>query len=110
MKSWQEKNNIEMYLTYNEEKSVIAERFIRTVKTKIYKRMTLISKSVHMDKLDDIVDKYNNTYRSTIKMKPADVKVSTYIDSSKENNNKDPKFKFGEIVRISKHKNIFAKG
>ena len=62
-----------------------------------------------MDKLDDIVNKYNNTYHSTIKMKPVNVKSNTYIDSSKEINDKDPKFKVGDTVRISKYKNIFAK-
>ena len=71
--------------------------------------MTSMSKTVYIDKLHDIVNKYNNTYHSTIKMKPANVKSSTYIDSSKEINNKDPKFKIGDIVRISKYKNIFAK-
>ena len=86
MKSWLEKNGIEMYSTHNEGKSVIAERFIRTLKNKIYKYMTSISKNVYIDKLDDIVNKYNNTYHSTIKMKPVDVKSSTYIDSSKEIN------------------------
>ena len=65
---------------------------------------------MYIDKLDDIVNKYNNTYHSTIKMKPVDVKSNTYIDSSKEINDKDPKFKIGDIVRISKYKNIFAKG
>ena len=110
MKSWLEKNDIEMYSTHNEGKSVIAERFIRTLKNKIYKYMTSISKNVYIDKLDDIVNKYNNTYHSTIKMKPVDVKSNTYIDSSKEINDKDPKFKIGDIVRISKYKNIFAKG
>ena len=72
--------------------------------------MTSISKNVYIDKLDDIVNKYNNAYHRTIKTKPVDVKPSTYIDSSKEINNEDPKFKLGDIVRISKHKNIFAKG
>ena len=72
--------------------------------------MTSISKNVFIDKLDDIVDKYNNTYHSTIKMKPVDVKSSKYIKSSKENNNRDPKFKIGNIDRISKYKNTFAKG
>ena len=65
---------------------------------------------MYIDKLNDIFNKYNNTYHNTIKMKPVDVKSSTYIDSSKEINDKDPKFKIGDIVRISKYKNIFAKG
>ena len=68
-----------MYSIHNEGKSVVAERFIRTLKTKIYKYMTSISKNVYMDKLDDIVNEYNNTYR-TIKMKSVDVKDNTYID------------------------------
>ena len=71
--------------------------------------MTSISKNVYIQILDDTVNKYNNTYHITIKMKPADVKSSTYIDSSKENNTKDPKFKIDDI-RISKYKNIFTKG
>ena len=72
--------------------------------------MTAISKNVYIDKLDDIVDEYNNTYHRTIKMKPADVKDNTYIDFEKKVNDKDPKFKIGDHVRISKYKNIFAKG
>ena len=99
-----------MYSTQNEGTSVIVERFIRTSRTKIYKYMTLISKNVYIDKLDDIVNKWNNTYHSTIKMKPVDVKNNTYIDFGKESNDKDPKFKIGDHVRISKYKNIFAKG
>ena len=99
-----------MYSIHNEGKSVVAERFIRTVKTKIYKYMTSISKNVYIDKLDDIVNEYNNTYHRTIKMKPVDVKDNTYIDFKKEVNDKDPKFKFGDHVRIFKYKNIFAKG
>ena len=63
---------------------------------------------MYVDKLDDIVNKYNNTYHSTIKMKTVDVKSNTYIDSSKEINDKDPKFKISDFVRISKYKNIFA--
>ena len=104
------RNNIVTYSTHNEGKSVVAERFIRALKSKIYKYMTSISKNVHIDKLDDIVDEYNNTYHTTIKMKPIDVKDNTYINTSKEINNKDPKFKVGDYVRISKYKNIFAKG
>ena len=83
MKPWLEKNDIEMYSIYNEGKSVIAERFITTFKSKIYKYMTSILKNVYIDKLDDIVDKYNNTYHSTIKMRPVDVKSNTYINSDK---------------------------
>ena len=99
-----------MYLIHNERKSVVAESFIRTLKNKIYKYMTAIAKSVYVDKLDDIVNEYNNTYHRTIKMKPIDVKDNTYIDFEKEVNNKDHKFKVGDHVRISKYKNIFAKG
>ena len=72
--------------------------------------MPAISKNVYIDKLYDIVDEYNNTYHRTIKMKPVDVKDKTYIHSEKEVNDKDPKFKVGDHVRISKYKNIFAKG
>ena len=71
--------------------------------------MTLISKNVYIDKLDDIVNKYNNTYHSTIKMKIVDVKPRTYIESSQETNYQDPKFKIDDIIGISKYKNIFAK-
>ena len=72
--------------------------------------MTSVSKNVCIDKLDDIVKDYNNTYHTTIKMKPVDVKDNTYIDFKKEVNDKDPKFKVGDQVRSSKYKNIFAKG
>ena len=65
---------------------------------------------MYIDKLDDIVKEYNNKYHTSIKMKPADVKDNTYIDFRKEINDKDPKFKVGDNVRISKYKNIFAKG
>ena len=109
-KKWLRDNDIAMYSTYNEGKSVVAERFIRTLKNKIYKYMTSISKNVYIDKLDDIVDEYDNTYHTTIKMKPIDVKDNTYINADKEINNKVPKFKAGDHVRISKYKNIFAKG
>ena len=68
-----------MYSTHNEQNSVVAERLIRTLKSKIYKYMTSISKNVYIDKLDDIVDEYNNTYHTTIKMKLIDVKDNTYI-------------------------------
>ena len=80
-KKWLKDNDIEMYSIHNEGKSVVADRFIRTLKTKIYKYMTSVSKNVYVDKLDDIVDEYNNTYHRTrtIKMKPVDVKDNTLI-------------------------------
>ena len=105
-KKWLKDNNIEMYSIHNEEKSVTTERFIRTLKTKIYKCMTSISKIMYIDKLDDTVNEYNNTYHRTIKMKPLDVKDNTYIDFKKEINDKDPRFKVGDHIRISKYKNI----
>ena len=85
----------------NEGKSVAAEKFIRTLKNKLYKHMTATSKNVYYNVLDDVVNKYNNTKRSTIKMKPI-----VYID---EHNEKDSKFKVGDRDRISRYKNIFAK-
>ena len=109
-KKWLQDNDIVMYSTHIEGKSVVAERFIRTLKSKIYKYITSISKNVYIDRLDDIVNEYNNTYHTTIKMKPIDVKDNTYINTDKEINNKDPKFKFGDRVRISKYKKIFDKG
>ena len=110
MKSWAEKNAIEMYSTHNKGKSLVPERFIRTLKSKVYKYFTSISKNVYIDKLDEVVNKCNNTYHRTIKMKPIDIKSNTYIDSNKENNQEGPKFKDNDHVRISKYKNIFAKG
>ena len=97
-----------MYSIHNEGISVVAEIVIRTLKNNIYKYMTSISKNVYIDKLDDIVDEYNNTHHRTIKMKPVDVKENAYIDSmelhsEKEVNDRDPKFKVGDHVRISKY-------
>ena len=109
-KKWLKDYDIEMYSLHNEGKYVVAERLIRTLKTKIYKYMTSVSKIVYIDKLDEIINEYNNTYHRTIKMKPIDVKDNTYFDFKKEVNDKGPKFKVGDHVRISKYKNIFAKG
>ena len=109
MKSFLQNNNIKMYSTHNEGKSVTAERFIRTLKYKIFKYMNSISKNVYIHNLDDKVNEYNNTYHSTVRINPVDVKSSTYIDSSEEINDKDSKFIIGDIARISKYKNIFAK-
>ena len=86
-------NNIEMYSTFNEGKSVIAERFIRTLKNKIFKHMTAISKNVDFNVLNDIVNKYNNTIHRTIKMKPIDVTNDCYAEYNEHFNKKDPKFK-----------------
>ena len=102
IKSWLEKKDIEMFSTYKEGKSVAAERFIRTLKNKIYKIMTSISKNLCIDKLDYLVNKHNNAYNSTIKTKLVDVIPNTYIESSKKINNQYPKFKIGDIDRISK--------
>ena len=103
-------NNIEMYSTYNEKKSVVAETFIRTLKNKIFKHMTAISKSAYFDVLDDIFYKYNNAVHRTIKMKPIDVMGDSYAEYNEDFNKKDPKLEVGDHVRISKYKNTFAKG
>ena len=104
------KNDIEMYPTYNEGKSVVAEKFIKTLKNKIYKYMATVGRNVYFKVLDDVVAKYNNTYHSSIKMKPKDVTDDSFVEYNEESNKKDPKFKIGNHVRISKYKNIFAKG
>ena len=109
IKLWLEKNAMEMYSTHKEGKSVVAERTIRTLKNKIFKYMTSISNYVYIDKLDDLVNKYDNTYHSTIKMNLVDVKSNTYFNSSKETNDEDPKLKIADIVRILKNKKVFAK-
>ena len=103
-KKWLSDNDIIMYSTYNEGKSVVTERFIRTLKNKLYKHMTATGKNVYYNVLDDIVNEYNNNKHSTIKMKPIDVgdNKRVYID---EHNEKDSRFKVGDYI-----KNIFAKG
>ena len=100
MKSWLVKNGIEIYSKLGEGESVI-----RTLKSKIYKYMTSVSKNVYIDKSDDIVNKYNNTYHCTFKMK----KSNTYIESSKETDNKNSKFKIVDTARISKYQNFVIK-
>ena len=113
-KNWLKDEGIEMYSTYNEGKSVVAERFIRTLKNKLYKHMTAIGKNVYWNVywnvLDDVVAKYNNTINRSIGVKPKDVKSdkkSVYVEQS---NDKNARFSVGDRVRISKFKNIFAKG
>ena len=107
-KKWLSDNDIMMYSTYNEGKSVVAERFIRTLKNKLDKHMTAIGKNAYYV-LDDVINEYNSTKHSTIKMKPIDVidNKRVYID---EHNEKDSRFKVGDRVRIYKFKNIFPKG
>ena len=96
-----------MYSTYNEGKPVVAEKFIRTLKNKIFKHMTAVSKNVYLAVLDNILDKYNNTVHRSIKMKPIDI-TSHYAEYNKDSNETKPKFKVGD-VRISKYKNILLK-
>ena len=101
-----------MYSIYNEGKSAVAEIFIRTFKNKIFKHMTSFSKNVYFDVLDDIMKKKtnNNTVHRTIKMKLIEVTSDSYAEHNEDFNEKDPKFKVGNHVRISKYKNIFVKG
>ena len=103
-------NNIELYSTYNKRKSAVAERFIRTLKNKIFKHMTAASKNVYFDVLNNIVNKYNNTVHRSIKMRPIDIISDSYAEYYEDSNEKNPKFKLSDHVRISKYKNIFAKG
>ena len=91
-------NNIKKYSTYNKGKSVVAERFIRTLKNKTFKHMTAVSTNVYFDVLDDIVNKYNNTVHRSIKMKPIDVTFDSYAEYNEDSNEKDSKFKVGDHV------------
>ena len=106
MKSCLEEYDIEMHSTHNEGKSAVVKRLIRTLKSKIYKYMTWVSKNVYIDKLDDIVDEYNNKYHRTIKMKPVDVISGNYNEYNVNSNDKNPKIQVGDNIRISKDKNI----
>ena len=99
-----------MYPTYNEGKSAVAERFIRTLKNKILKRMETVSKNVYFNLLDDIANKYENAVHRRIKMKPINVTSNSYAEYNEDSNVTKPKFKVDDRVRISKYKNIFAKG
>ena len=102
-------NNIQMHSTYNGGKSVVAERFVITLKNKIFKQLTAVPKNVYFDVLDDIFNEYNNTVHRTIKMKPIDVISDSYAEYIEDSNITNPKFKVGDHVRASKYKNIFAK-
>ena len=91
-------------------KSVVAERFIRTLKNNFFWRMTAGLKNVYFEMLDNTVDKYNNTVHRSIKMKPIGVTYDSYAEYNEDSNVTKPKFKIHNRVRISKYKNIFAKG
>ena len=103
-------NAIEMYSTYNKGKSVVTERFIRTLKNKIFEYTRAVSKNIYFDVLGDIIDKYDNTVDKTIKMKPIDVTSDSYAEYNEDSNVTKPKLKVGDFVRISKYKSIFVKG
>ena len=109
-KKWLKDNDIEMYSTHNEGKFVVVQRFIRTLKNKTFKYITSMPKNLYIDKLDDIVSEYNNRYHRKIKMNPIDATSGNYIEHNVNSNDKDPKFQDSDHVRISKYKNIFAKG
>ena len=109
IKSWLQHCDIESS-SINKRKSVIAERFVRTLKSKIYKYMTAVKKNVYIDKLADIVNEYNNTNHRKIKEIHINVNSSMNIDFCKENNKKNSKFEVGDHERMSKCWNIFAKG
>ena len=99
-----------MYSNFNGGKSVVAETFIRTLKNKIFKHMAAVSKNVYSDVLDDIVNKYNDIVQRIIQMKPIGVTSDSYAEYNEDSNKKDSKFKVGDHGRVSKYKNIFAKG
>ena len=101
MKPWLQDNNVKIYLTHNEGKYVVSEKFIRTSNNNIYKYVTAVSKNVYVDKLDGIVNKY--IYHNAIKMKPVNVNARIYIDFNKETNNDGPNFKVSDNARISKY-------
>ena len=110
MKSFLQNDNREMYSVDNERNSVVTKRFIRILRNKTYKYMTSTSENVYIDKLDEIVNQYNNTFHRTTKMMPVDVNPRMHIDFNKENNKGCCKFEIVDNVRISKYKNIFGKG
>ena len=98
-----------MYSTHNEEKSVVIERFIKTLKVKIYKYTILVSNNLYIDKSNDILNEYNNTYHRTIKIKPIDIKYNACFDFGKEVNDKDPKFQVGDHVKFQNTKTLSPK-
>ena len=109
MSEWLENNNIFIFLTYNEGKSVITERFIKTLKAKIYKKTTANDSKTYLSYLNKMIDQYNNTYHHSTNKKPINADYSALTEPN-ETNSKVPKFKVNDEVRIAKYKNIFIKG
>ena len=109
-KKWlKDNNNMKMQSMQNEKKSVVAKKFIRTLKTKIYRHMTAVSRNVYFNLLDDIISKYNNTYHNSIKMNSIDVESNFYFEDNFDFNESDPIFQVGDHVKISKYRKMFGK-
>ena len=109
MSEWLENNDIFIFLTYNEGKSVITERFVKTLKAKIYKKTTANDSKTYLSYLNKMIDQYNNTYHHSINKRPINADYSALTEPN-ETNSKVPKFKVNDEVRIAKYKNIFIKG
>ena len=109
MKPWFQDNDTETNSKHNEGKSVIVQRFNKILKNEIYKYLTSVSKNVYIDKLDDIINRYNSTHHSKTNMKHSDIKSNRYIDFIVEKSEKDTKLELGDHAIISKYKNDFAK-
>ena len=103
------KNAIEVHSAHNERKWAVAERFIRTLKNKIYKYMTSVSSNTYINKLDEIINKYNNSYHGTIKIRPWCKAKHIFIDFNKENNTESSRFNILDHVNISKYKHFLQK-
>ena len=101
-------NDTEMYSTCNEGKSVVAKRFIRTLKNKIFKHMTAVSKNVYFDVLDNIIDKYSNTVHRNIKLKPIDVTSDSYAEYNEDSNVTKPKFKVVIMLGFQNTKTFYT--
>ena len=109
-KKWlKDNNNMKMQSMQNEKKSVVAKKFIRTLKNKIYRHMTAVSRNVYFNLLDDIISKYNNTYHNSIKMNSIDVESNFYFEDNFDFNESDPIFQVGDHVKISKYRKMFGK-
>ena len=108
MQKWLDSNDIQMYSTYNEDKSVVVKRFIKASKGKVYKKMTANDNKSDLGYLNKVVDEYNNTYHHSIGKNPINADWSALTEEI-DKNPKSPKLKVGDRVRITKYKNIFSK-